>query len=149
DTWASADPHRKTTPRVWLYGEAKIPRDEARLDQVVSAFDGGALSAVERPALTIEDRALFIFTSGTTGLPKAANINHFRLMLVTHAFAGVMNTGPDDCMYDCLPMYHTSGGAVAIGATLIGGGMVFIREKFSAREFWDDVVRRRCTLFMY
>ena len=107
------------------------------------------MSAAERPDLTIEDRALFIFTSGTTGLPKAANINHFRLMLAANAFAGVMNTGPDDCMYDCLPMYHTSGGVLATGAVLIGGGMVFIREKFSAREFWDDVVRHRCTLFMY
>jgi len=70
-------------------------------------------------------------------------------MLAAHAFAAAMNTGPDDCMYDCLPMYHTSGGVLAIGATLIGGGTVFIREKFSAREFWDDVVGHRCTLFMY
>jgi fatty-acyl-CoA synthase len=120
-----------------------------RLDEEVLAFDGAALSAAERPALTVEDKALFIFTSGTTGLPKAANINHFRLMLAANAFAGVMNTSPNDVMYDCLPMYHTSGGVLAIGSTLIGGGTVFIREKFSAREFWDDVVRHRCTLFMY
>jgi fatty-acyl-CoA synthase len=52
-------------------------------------------------------------------------------------------------MYDCLPMYHTSGGVLATGAVLIGGGTVFIRERFSAREFWDDVVREHCTLFMY
>jgi len=70
-------------------------------------------------------------------------------MLAAKAFAGVMKTGPHDCMYDCLPMYHTSGGVLAIGAVLIGGGTVFIREKFSAREFWDDVVGHRCTLFMY
>jgi fatty-acyl-CoA synthase len=149
DTLASADPFRKTTPRLWLHGAAKGARDEQRLDEAVAAFDGGALSDAERPTLTIEDKALFIFTSGTTGMPKAANINHFRLMLAAHGFAGVMNTGPDDTMYDCLPMYHTSGGVVAIGATLIGGGTVFIREKFSAREFWDDVARHRCTLFMY
>jgi fatty-acyl-CoA synthase len=149
DTLSSADPHRKTAPRVWLHGEANRPHTYPRLDEAVGAFDGATLSAAERPALTIEDTALFIFTSGTTGLPKAANINHFRLMLAANAFAGVMNTGPGDCMYDCLPMYHTSGGILAIGAVLIGGGTVFIREKFSAREFWDDVVRHRCTLFMY
>src|SRR5258708_4195441 len=120
-----------------------------RKGEAVVAFDGAPLSAAERPDLTVEDRALFIFTSGTTGLPKAANINHFRLMLAANAFAGVMKTSLDDCMYDCLPMYHTSGGVLAIGAVLIGGGTVFIREKFSAREFWDDVVRHRCTLFMY
>ena len=44
-------------------------------------------------------------------------------------------------MYDCLPMYHTAGGVLATGAVLVNGGSVVIREKFSAREFWDDVVR--------
>ena len=46
-------------------------------------------------------------------------------------------------MYDCLPMYHTAGGVVATGAVLVAGGSVVIREKFSAREFWDDIVRQR------
>jgi fatty-acyl-CoA synthase len=149
DTLSSADAYRKTTPRVWLHGEANRPLNHRRLDEAIDAFHGAPLSAAEQPDLTIEDKALFIYTSGTTGMPKAANINHFRLILAANVFAGVMGTGPDDCMYDCLPMYHTSGGVLATGAVLIGGGTVFIREKFSAREFWDDVVQERCTLFMY
>jgi fatty-acyl-CoA synthase len=52
-------------------------------------------------------------------------------------------------MYDCLPMYHTVGGVVATGALLLKGGSVVIREKFSASEFWDDVVRWDCTLLQY
>jgi fatty-acyl-CoA synthase len=146
---SSSDPHRNAAARIWLHGEATPPLGHPRVDEAILAFDDAVLSAAERPALTVEDRALFIFTSGTTGLPKAANINHFRLMLAANAFAGVMKAGPDDCMYDCLPMYHTSGGVLAIGSVLIGGGTVFIREKFSAREFWDDVARHDCTLFMY
>jgi fatty-acyl-CoA synthase len=149
DAWASTDALRKTAPSVWLHGEADRPLNHPRLDTAVDSFDGAPLTEAERPDVTIEDKALFIFTSGTTGLPKAANINHFRLMLATNGFAGVMNTKPDDVMYDCLPMYHTVGGVVATGATLIGGGRVFIRERFSAREFWDDVVREGCTVFMY
>ena len=82
-------------------------------------------------------------------MPKAANINHYRVMLASCAFAGVMDTKPTDRMYDCLPMYHTAGGVVATGALLLNGGSVVIREKFSAREFWDDVVRYECTLFQY
>ena len=116
---------------------------------MVDALPGHRLEAGERAALTIEDHALYIYTSGTTGLPKAANINHYRVMLATHAFAGVMDTKPTDRMYDCLPMYHTVGGLVATGAVLLNGGSVVIREKFSAREFWDDVVRYECTLFQY
>jgi fatty-acyl-CoA synthase len=60
-----------------------------------------------------------------------------------------MDTRPTDRMYDCLPMYHTTGGVVATGALLLNGGSVVIREKFSAREFWDDIVRHECTLFQY
>jgi fatty-acyl-CoA synthase len=150
DAWASTEPGRKTAPHVWLHGEAPAAAASLpRLDEAVSAFDGAALTDAERPDISIEDKALFIFTSGTTGLPKAANINHYRLMLAANGFAGVMNTGPGDVTYDCLPMYHTVGGVLATGATLVGGGRVFIRERFSAREFWDDVVREGCTVFMY
>jgi fatty-acyl-CoA synthase len=155
DALASSDPHRKSAAPVWIHGPAKSefptdhPSEYPRIDEVVAALDGSPLTVAETSPLTIEDPALFIYTSGTTGMPKAANINHFRLMLASHAFKGVMDAGPDDRMYDCLPMYHTTGGVVATGAILVGGGTVFIREKFSAREFWDDVARHQCTVFQY
>jgi fatty-acyl-CoA synthase len=146
DGFATARALLKTRPKVWSYGDsAEFPR----LDREIEALPGHRLAPSERAALTIEDHALYIYTSGTTGLPKAANINHYRVMLATSAFAGVMDTRPTDRMYDCLPMYHTAGGLVAIGSVLLNGGSVVIREKFSAREFWDDVVRHECTLFQY
>ncbi len=146
DGFGTARALLKTAPKVWSHGEsAEFPR----LDLAIDALPGHRLDASERAALNIEDRALYIYTSGTTGLPKAANINHYRVMLASHAFAGVMDTKPTDRMYDCLPMYHTAGGLVATGSVLLNGGAVVIREKFSAREFWDDVVRHECTLFQY
>jgi fatty-acyl-CoA synthase len=101
----------------------------------------------QRP--TLADRALYIYTSGTTGLPKAASVSHERLMQWTYWFAGLIGTQPDDRMYNCLPMYHSVGGVVATGAVLVGGGAVVIRERFSARRFWHDIVRWDCTLFQY
>jgi fatty-acyl-CoA synthase len=145
--FASARPHLATNAKVWLHGDGGD--DLPRLDHEVEAYAGDALAAGERRALTIEDRALYIYTSGTTGLPKAANINHYRLMLASHGFAGIMDTRASDRVYDCLPMYHTVGGVVATGAILINGGSVVIREKFSAREFWDDIARWDCTVFQY
>ena len=132
---------------LWLHGEANA--NLPRIDREIDGLSGEKLVAADRPTLTIEDRALYIYTSGTTGLPKAANINHYRMMLASYAFAGVMNTRASDRMYDCLPLYHTAGGLVATGAVLLNGGSVVIREKFSAREFWDDIVRWDCTLFQY
>ena len=147
DALETARPHLTGDAKVWLHGKAGA--DYARIDQEVDALPGGNLTESERCALTIEDRALFIYTSGTTGLPKAANVNHYRLMLASHAFAGVMDTRASDRMYDCLPMYHTAGGVVATGSVLVRGGAVVLRERFSVRDFWDDVVRWDCTLFQY
>jgi fatty-acyl-CoA synthase len=144
--FSSAQPLLKSDAKIWSHGESS---EFPRLDREIESFSGQKLTASERPALTIEDRALYIYTSGTTGLPKAANINHYRVMLASCAFAGVMNTQPTDRMYDCLPLYHTAGGLVATGSVLLRGGSIVIREKFSAREFWDDVVRYECTLFQY
>jgi fatty-acyl-CoA synthase len=148
DSLEGARAHIAGEGKIWVYGEpdANLPRIDRALDDDVG---GDNLAAAELPALTIEDRALYIYTSGTTGLPKAANVNHYRVMLASYAFAGVMDTRPSDRMYDCLPLYHTAGGVVATGALLVNGGSVVIRDKFSAREFWDDVVRWDCTCFQY
>jgi fatty-acyl-CoA synthase len=144
----AAQVHLTVKPTWWLHGD-DANASFARLDREIERFSGDKLTGHEQRQLTIEDRALFIYTSGTTGLPKAANMNHYRVMLASHAFAGVMDTRADDCMYDCLPMYHTAGGLLATGAVLIKGGSVVLREKFSAREFWDDIVRWDCTLVQY
>jgi fatty-acyl-CoA synthase len=132
-------------PKIWSHGSD----DFARIDRAIGKLSGGRLTEAERRGATIADRALHIYTSGTTGLPKAANVSHHRLMQWSFWFAGLMNTGPDDRMYDCLPLYHSVGGVVATGAVLARGGSVVIRDKFSAREFWDDVVNWDCTLFQY
>jgi fatty-acyl-CoA synthase len=120
-----------------------------RLDLEVADMRVEPVTSMECPPPGLDAPALYIYTSGTTGLPKAANVSHLRLMQWSHWFAGLMNTGPTDRMYDCLPLYHSIGGVVATGATLVRGGAVVLRERFSAREFWQDVVQQRCTLFQY
>ena len=131
-------------PRIWVHGDG--PGEFPRIDCDIERLAGDPLE--ERPA-SIEDRALYIYTSGTTGLPKAARVSHARLMQWSHWFAGMMDTRAGDRMYNCLPMYHSVGGVLATGAVLVGGGSVVIREKFSARQFWNDVSRWDCTLFQY
>ncbi len=132
-------------PKIWSHGgRAYLP-----IDREIERFSAAPLTTAERRATSIADRALTIYTSGTTGLPKAANVSHRRLLQWSLWFAGLMNTGPDDRMYDCLPMYHSIGGVAATGALLVRGGSVVIREKFSASTFWDDVVDWNCTLFQY
>lgn len=110
---------------------------------------GGALAPHEFTAPTLDSTALYIYTSGTTGLPKAAHVTHYRVLRWSQWFAGLLDTGPADRMYDCLPLYHSVGGVVAVGALLVAGGSVVIRPRFSATNFWRDVREERCTLFQY
>ena len=139
-----------TEPRLWVVDGAKngpsIASDSC-LD--VARYDGGPLAAAEERKVTLADRALSIYTSGTTDLPKAANVSHHRIMMWSHWSAGIMLAGPDDRLYDCLPMYHSIGGIVAPASMLVSGGSVVVRERFSAGRFWDDIVRFDCTIFQY
>jgi fatty-acyl-CoA synthase len=135
----------KSRPKIWSH----CGREFSRIDRDVERFSGAPLTPAERRDVNLADRALTIYTSGTTGLPKAANVRHRRLMQWSFWFAGLMDTGPDDRMYDCLPLYHSVGGVVAIGALLVRGGSVVIAEKFSAQRFWDDIAEWDCTLFQY
>jgi fatty-acyl-CoA synthase len=93
--------------------------------------------------------ALLIYTSGTTGLPKAATLPHRRLVEWSFWFAGMMDAQPTDRLFNCLPMYHSTGGVVAIGAMLVSGGAVIIRPRFSASTFWSDIAQTECTIFQY
>src|SRR5262249_10481792 len=138
--FATAQPHLTTTATLWSHGDSAFPNIEHAL-----ASDDAAPAA----EVTITDCALYIYTSGTTGLPKAAKVSHRRLLTWSLWFAGMIGTRPDDRMYNCLPMYHSVGGVVATGAALVSGGSVAVRNKFSAREFWDDVARFDCTLVQY
>ena len=137
---------RRDTPTVWVHGEG---HDELpRLDRELERYSAAAPELTgRRPSL--DDWALYIYTSGTTGLPKAARVSHFRLMQWSHWFAGLIGVQPADRMYDCLPMYHSVGGVVAPGAALVGGASVVLRDRFSARDFWREVVHWDCTLVQY
>ncbi|MEE9282109.1 MAG: AMP-binding protein, partial [Myxococcota bacterium] len=101
-----------------------------------------------RAGLTASDDLFYIYTSGTTGLPKAARLSHARFV-GAGAFAAILGFGKSDTMYNALPLYHSAGGAGAVGATLSAGGTLALRRKFSASQFWDDVRRYEAAAFPY
>ncbi len=134
--------------RIWVHGQGPIG-EWAQFAPDIERYRQEPLSSAERAVPTLEDQALLIYTSGTTGMPKAARVTHGRLLEWSFWFAGMMDAQPEDRLYDCLPMYHSTGGVVAIGAMLVRGGSVLIRARFSASRFWDDVVDGKCTIFQY
>ncbi len=133
--------------RVWTHGASG--QADGAIEGEIERHSGAPLSGAETPVVSIDDCALYIYTSGTTGLPKAARVSHHRIMNWSYWFGGMMDTRSTDRMYNCLPLYHSVGGVVAVGSVLAQGGSVVIREKFSARQFWNEIVQWDCTLFQY
>jgi fatty-acyl-CoA synthase len=102
-----------------------------------------------RDGMKASDTALLIFTSGTTGLPKAARITHVRAQLYMRGFAGATGAKASDRIYQTLPLYHATGGLCALGAALLNGGSVVLRKRFSASHFWPEIIDEGCTMFVY
>jgi acyl-CoA synthetase (AMP-forming)/AMP-acid ligase II len=92
----------------------------------------------------------YVYTSGTTGLPKAAIISNQRWLeagLVLGRLVGEMTH--EDVLYLTLPLYHSTGFLAAWGAVLMSGATLALRRKFSATHFWEDVLAFDATLFIY
>eukprot|EP00071_Canis_lupus_P043865 XP_022277422.1 long-chain fatty acid transport protein 3 [Canis lupus familiaris] len=104
----------------------------------------GYLSAPQ----SIMDTCLYIFTSGTTGLPKAARISHLKV-LQCQGFYQLCGAFPEDVIYLALPLYHMSGSLLGIVGCLGIGATVVLKSKFSAGQFWEDCQQHRVTVFQY
>ena len=113
----------------------------------VTAPTGNPASA---SAVLAKDTAFYIFTSGTTGNPKASVMTHFRWLRALAGFGGLgLRLRADDTLYSCLPLYHNNALTVAVSSVINAGATLAIGEKFSASRFWDDVIRYDATAFIY
>tara|TARA_R110000868_G_scaffold158638_1_gene386913 strand:- start:6537 stop:8330 length:1794 start_codon:yes stop_codon:yes gene_type:complete len=102
-----------------------------------------------RATVKSSEPVLKMFTSGTTGLPKAALMTHVRALYYLNVFAIAGKCTEQDRMMMVLPLYHATGGLCGVGCALSYGGALVIRPKFSASAFWPDAVKFGATLFMY
>lgn len=118
-------------------------------DTLVEKASDSLASHIEPNPGRPEDLALLMFTSGTTGLPKAARISNRRWFLAATASAAAAGLSPDDTVYCTLPLYHATGLLLGGGGALVAGCRLALGEKFSVSRFWDDVHRTGATVVFY
>jgi acyl-CoA synthetase (AMP-forming)/AMP-acid ligase II len=92
----------------------------------------------------------YLYTSGTTGLPKAAIVTNRRFLIASYGFGKVAHAAkPGDVIYVALPLYHGNAQWGGLGAALASGAAVALRRRFSASAFWKDAIQFRATRIMY
>ena len=105
----------------------------------------------EPPPADIDPLApyLLLFTSGTTGDPKAAICSQARLARIGQVIAEMRKLTPDDVFYQAMPMFHSNALMAGWVPCLTAGGVAAFRRRFSASGFLPDVRRFGVTYFNY
>ena len=113
-------------------------------ENLVSLIAGA--SPVEAPhPTTADDTAVVLYTSGTTGRPKGAELTHANLLFNARAAAGLVDLGPDTVALVSLPLFHAFGMTVMHNAVLSVGGTVVLLPRFHPRTAVELMDRHRVT----
>lgn len=114
------------------------------------AVSAPATNPASASAVQARDTAFYIFTSGTTGFPKASIMTHLRWLKALAAFGGIgLRLKSSDTLYCCLPLYHNNALTVALSSVLNSGATLALGRSFSASKFWDEVIANDATAFVY
>ncbi len=114
------------------------------------AVSAPASNPASASAVQAGGTAFYIFTSGTTGFPKASVMTHLRWLKALAAFGGLgLRLKSSDTLYCCLPLYHNNALTVAVSSVINSGATLALGKSFSASRFWDEVIASQATAFIY
>lgn len=140
-------PNLELKPTAWATGG---PMQGAQdLDEALAKASPTRPERSVREGLKGGDLSLYVYTSGTTGAPKAAKMPHWRVMGMMRAFIGAGRGSPNDRVYITLPLYHGTGGLCGVGFAIETGATIILRRKFSATHFWEEAAAEGATVFFY
>ncbi len=93
------------------------------------------------------DTAVILYTSGTTGTPKGAELTHANLLHNTACIVDMLHLTPRDVIIGALPLFHAFGQTVGLGAAVAAGGCLTLLPRFSPNALLEIVARDRVTIF--
>jgi len=120
--------------------------ESAAYTKALEDHRGAALPDVE---VSNSDLYLLLFTSGTSGAPKACLCSQGRLGRIGRTLADMVELGPKDVCYIAMPMFHSNALMAGWAPALAGGATSALRRKFSASGFLPDVRKFGVTYFNY
>jgi long-chain acyl-CoA synthetase len=134
-------------------GEARAGAETAEASAVI--IDSSSLDSVSEWPLSPEvarraddDIAVILYTSGTTGTPKGAELTHANMRRNASVTATtLLGLGPDDVVMGCLPLFHSFGQTCGLNAAVQSGACLTLIPRFSAAQALRVIERDRVTVF--
>ncbi len=127
----------QTDARVIEIDEPDLATMLAGLDPVPSSADRAD-----------EDDAVILYTSGTTGWPKGAQLTQANVTRnARDSGTNLFGIGPDDVVMGCLPLFHIFGLTCGLNATIIKGGTLTLLTRFDPAKALEVIGRDKVTIF--
>ena len=135
----------------------------ARAAGVTDVLVAGEVPAAARPLAAVldgtdvrgtlvqracDDTAVILYTSGTTGQPKGAELTHANLLWNASIAADLFGLSEADVVLGALPLFHSFGQTCALNATLRRGGRLVLMPRFDAAAALELLARERVTVFL-
>jgi fatty-acyl-CoA synthase len=135
-------------PRVLVLDGAQA---QAQSAERLGAFAGATPDEVADPTVTPDTLGYLLFTSGTSGAPKACLCSQGRLARIGAIVAQMYALGPDDVCYLSMPLFHSNALMAGWGPALMAGSAFALPSggRFSASGFLPDVRAAGATYFNY
>jgi long-chain acyl-CoA synthetase len=99
---------------------------------------------VERDA---DDTAVILYTSGTTGTPKGAELSHANLTRNAEVAIGLLSLTPSDVVLGALPLFHSFGQTCGLNAAVAAGACLALVPRFDPHAVLDTIHHHRVTVF--
>ena len=144
-------PNARIPPTIVISDGAMRPlhKGASQPEGVVATQTHDNPDAALRNGCIAENVFCLVFTSGTTGLPKAAKVTHMRWLGVGDAWVNLLGLSKADVFYCVLPLYHVAAGMSLLSQVLACRGRMVLRHRFSASQFWVDVRKYGVTVTQY
>ena len=137
----------KRSPGGVVGTSAALTRAASKLGLPILSGEG--TSSATLPNVNVNDNALILFTSGTTGDPKAVPLSHSNLIASIKNIIATYKLRNTDTTIAIMPLFHIHGLMASLFATLASGGTVVLPSmgKFSASNFFSELILNNCTWF--
>ncbi|PGG96584.1 hypothetical protein AJ79_09533 [Helicocarpus griseus UAMH5409] len=118
-------------------------------DFIASLKDTTPILQERRAGIGMEDLASLLYTSGTTGLPKATRMIRHKETATSRGIARYLDLKPGTKMYTCLPLYHGAAHGLCVNPSIYAGSTVVLGRKFSHKTFWPEVSNSQADIIQY